>query len=113
MASGVISTAQLLEAIDVKSEKCKVKSLVKKVQEKQINPDTNTPYTMNQLKESLRKYKDELLWAEFCHLYWIHNGNGLMSNGILNIGGLYNRKKKWTKNSKLLHDFEYGLLDND
>ena len=34
-----------------------------------------------------------------------------MTNGVLNIGGLYNRKRKWIKDNKLLHNFEYGKLD--
>jgi len=67
---------------------------------------------MKQLKSSLSKYRDEVLWAEFCYLYWIYNKNDLMTNGVLNIGGLYNRKRKWIKNNKLLHDFEYGQLDS-
>ena len=36
-----------------------------------------------------------------------------MTNGVLNLGGLYNRKRKWIKNTKLIHDFEYGLLDSE
>ena len=35
-----------------------------------------------------------------------------MPNGVLAIGGLYNRKRKWHSDSKLLHKFEFGLLDN-
>ena len=67
---------------------------------------------MARLKESISKYRDEVLWAEFCHLYWIYNQDALTTNGVLNIGGLYNRKRKWVQNPKLIHDFEYGLLDN-
>ena len=58
---------------------------------------------MKVFKESIKKYRDEVLWAEFCHLYWIYNKSELVTNGVLNIGGLYNRKRKWIKNTKLLH----------
>ncbi len=87
--------------------------LLKKVADKYRDPESGVLYSLSRLKESVSKYRDELLWGDFCHLYWLNNKEALLTNGVLNIGGLYNRKRKWIKNAKLLHDFEYGLLDND
>ena len=56
-------------------------------------------------------YIDEVLWNEFCHIYWLQNKDVLMQKGELMIGGLYGRKYKWKLNSVLLNHFEYGKLD--
>lgn len=85
-------------------------SIVKKIKKKDKDPETEKLYTFVTFKESINKYKDEVLWAEFCYLYWINNKENLVVNGTLKIGGLYDRKRKWIQNDKLLRDFEFGKL---
>ena len=69
----MISTAQLLGDISLSDPSPMIKGLLKKVSEKYRDPETDLVYSLSKLKESLSKYKDEVLWAEFCHLYWLNN----------------------------------------
>ncbi len=88
-----------------------MQGLLKKAKNKSNDPETGRPYSLAHLKDSLDKYRDEVLWAEFCHLYWINNQHILYIKGKLATGGLYNRKVTWVKNVSLMHRFEFGLLD--
>lgn len=76
---------------------------MKKAKEKARDKETDQVYSIAKLKDSISKYRDEVLWAEFCYLYWINNKDILYKNNRLVSGGLYDRKTKWVKNSKLMH----------